>query len=103
MADAAPPCSIQVQDVFGAAVAKSCLRGFDFTLLFEETILTILPLGITSMLVLSPLCFVLDPALLGRGALATNISKFFWLYYVYQPSGIALKKHRDHGFSFSNW
>ncbi|KAH0592836.1 hypothetical protein MHUMG1_09481 [Metarhizium humberi] len=102
MPDAAPPCSIQVQDVFGAAVAESCLRGFDFTLLFEETILTILPLGITSMLALSPLCFVLDPALLGRGALATNISKFFWLCYVYQPSGIALKKHRDHGFSFSN-
>ncbi|KAG8410254.1 hypothetical protein J3458_017969 [Metarhizium acridum] len=50
MPDVVPPCSIQVQDVFGATVAESCLGGFDFTLLFEETILTILPLGITILL-----------------------------------------------------
>ncbi|POR38791.1 Canalicular multispecific organic anion transporter 2 [Tolypocladium paradoxum] len=40
------PCSIAVEDVFGPAVADSCVGGFDFTLLFEEGILTTLPLGI---------------------------------------------------------
>ena len=37
---------MSVEDVWGPVVASSCLNGFDFTLLFEETILTILPLGI---------------------------------------------------------
>ncbi|KAK5988781.1 ABC transporter gloK [Cladobotryum mycophilum] len=41
-------CSIDVQDTFGPVVDSHCLDGFDFTLLFEETILTILPLGITA-------------------------------------------------------
>lgn len=41
-----PPCSNATEDVFGPAVASTCLGGFDFTLLFEETILTILPLGL---------------------------------------------------------
>jgi ATP-binding cassette subfamily C (CFTR/MRP) protein 1 len=49
-------CSIDVEDVFGPVVTSSCVRGFDFTLLFEESILTILPLGIAST---SPL-FVLE-------------------------------------------
>lgn len=35
-----------VEDVFGPTVDSSCHHGFDFTLLFEESILTILPLGI---------------------------------------------------------
>ncbi|GBF62869.1 ABC transporter [Trichophyton mentagrophytes] len=39
-------CSIEVEDVFGPSVAGSCLGGFDFTLLFEESILTLPPLGI---------------------------------------------------------
>ncbi|KAM5429329.1 hypothetical protein McanCB56680_000032 [Microsporum canis] len=39
-------CSITVEDVFGPVVASSCLGGFDFTLLFEESILTLVPLGI---------------------------------------------------------
>lgn len=42
-----PGCSIEQENVFGPIVASSCLNGFDFTLLFEETILTLLPLGIT--------------------------------------------------------
>ncbi|KAI1076073.1 ABC multidrug transporter [Whalleya microplaca] len=40
------PCSSAVEDAFGPVVATSCLAGFDFTLLFEESILTILPLGV---------------------------------------------------------
>ncbi|KAJ5185124.1 hypothetical protein N7491_007004 [Penicillium cf. griseofulvum] len=41
-----PSCSIEVEDVFGPTVAPSCLHGFDFTLLFEECIFTLLPLGL---------------------------------------------------------
>ena len=39
-------CSAITEDVFGPTVDISCHDGFDFTLLFEESILTILPLGI---------------------------------------------------------
>jgi ATP-binding cassette subfamily C (CFTR/MRP) protein 1 len=39
-------CSIEIEDAFGPIVNSPCFRGFDFTLLFEEGILTILPLGI---------------------------------------------------------
>lgn len=40
-------CSIELENVFGPIVGSSCLHGFDFTLLFEETILTLVPLGVT--------------------------------------------------------
>ncbi|KJZ74702.1 hypothetical protein HIM_05819 [Hirsutella minnesotensis 3608] len=43
---ATSPCSIDAQDVWGPVVADTCVGGFDFTLLFEESILTILPLGV---------------------------------------------------------
>lgn len=46
MAGSLQACSIAVEDVFGPTVDSSCHHGFDFTLLFEESILTILPLGI---------------------------------------------------------
>ncbi|GKZ96685.1 hypothetical protein AnigIFM59636_011200 [Aspergillus niger] len=46
MSDPQQGCSMAVEDVFGI-VNSSCLNGFDFTLLFEEAILTILPLGIS--------------------------------------------------------
>lgn len=36
-------CGSAVQDVFGPIVGESCLGGFDFTLLFEEAVLTIVP------------------------------------------------------------
>lgn len=42
-------CSIVVENVFGPIVTRSCLDGFDFTLLFEESILTIAPLIIAGM------------------------------------------------------
>lgn len=41
-------CSTAAEDAFGPAVDSSCRDGFDFTLLFEESILTVLPLGIAS-------------------------------------------------------
>ncbi|EJP64343.1 ABC transporter [Beauveria bassiana ARSEF 2860] len=40
-------CTIDVERVFGPSVSSTCLGGFDFTLVFEETILTILPLSLT--------------------------------------------------------
>lgn len=42
-------CSIEVHDRFGPTVVSSCLNGFDFTLLFEESVLTLLPLLFTGM------------------------------------------------------
>jgi hypothetical protein len=53
MPDLAAPCSIAVEDVFGPVVASSCLGGFDFTLLFEESILTLVPLGYAGASLLS--------------------------------------------------
>ncbi|KAK8148806.1 hypothetical protein G3M48_009107 [Beauveria asiatica] len=43
-------CTIHVERVFGPFVSSTCLGGFDFTLVFEETILTILPLSQTCKL-----------------------------------------------------
>lgn len=46
MLDPPSPCSVVVEDTFGPFVNASCRHGFDFTLLFEELILTLLPLVI---------------------------------------------------------
>ncbi|KID73703.1 ABC transporter, partial [Metarhizium brunneum ARSEF 3297] len=51
-------CSIDVHNVFGPTVAYACLNGFDFTLLFEESILTLLPLLLT-VLILVPRAVIL--------------------------------------------
>lgn len=51
MAQASPSCAA-LDDSFGPH-AGNCRGGFDFTLLFEEAILTILPLGVL-FLVLPP-------------------------------------------------
>lgn len=40
------PCSAADEDVFGPVVDASCRNGFDFTLLFEELILALLPIAI---------------------------------------------------------
>ncbi|KAJ5139829.1 P-loop containing nucleoside triphosphate hydrolase protein [Penicillium atrosanguineum] len=37
------PCSVADEDLFGPVVNASCHNGFDFTLLFEELILTLIP------------------------------------------------------------
>ena len=50
-------CSMAVEDVFGPTVDSSCHHGFDFTLLFEESILTILPLGIARKFLLLKLIY----------------------------------------------
>jgi len=36
-------CSYGADNVFGPVVAAECRQGFDFTLLFEQSILSILP------------------------------------------------------------
>lgn len=40
-----PACSIAAENSFGPQVV-GCLGGFDFTLFFEETILSILPMSL---------------------------------------------------------
>lgn len=42
------PCSPAIENEIGPIVSSSCLDGFDFTLLFEESILVFLPLVIAS-------------------------------------------------------
>ncbi|KAJ5587013.1 P-loop containing nucleoside triphosphate hydrolase protein [Penicillium hispanicum] len=44
-----PPCSVADEDVFGPTVSAACRHGFDFTLLFEEIVLTLLPLFLVSL------------------------------------------------------
>ncbi|KAI1626473.1 hypothetical protein EDD37DRAFT_648899 [Exophiala viscosa] len=44
-------CTIQVNNVFGPAVSSTCQYGFDFTLLFEEVFLCIVPIVVLSVLV----------------------------------------------------
>ncbi|KAG8405569.1 hypothetical protein J3458_022215 [Metarhizium acridum] len=44
-------CSIAVENNFGPVV-EGCLDNFDFTLLFEEAILSITPMGVTILLLL---------------------------------------------------
>ncbi|KAJ5246170.1 P-loop containing nucleoside triphosphate hydrolase protein [Penicillium chermesinum] len=46
------PCAVSDEDVFGPIVNSSCRHGFDFTLLFEETIFTFLPILIACPIVL---------------------------------------------------
>lgn len=41
-------CSVE-EDAFGPIVAPSCLHGFDFTLLFEEGILTLGPIVVVCL------------------------------------------------------
>jgi hypothetical protein len=44
------PCSIKAESLFGPQVAPECRDGFDFTLLFEELILTLIPLSLVSLI-----------------------------------------------------
>lgn len=41
-------CSSEVENTWGPAVDAPCADGFDFTLLFEEAILQLLPAGLAS-------------------------------------------------------
>lgn len=43
---AAMSCSPAAEDTWGPVVSRDCRGGFDFTLLFEEAILTLAPLAI---------------------------------------------------------
>ncbi|KAF3491610.1 Cyclic peptide transporter [Arthroderma uncinatum] len=46
------PCTVRDENVFGPFIQPSCFNGFDFTLLFEENILTIVPSAIACLLLL---------------------------------------------------
>lgn len=49
--DIVSKCTLHADNVFGPAVASPCRRGFDFTLLFEQSILSIAPSSIFLLLV----------------------------------------------------
>lgn len=49
LTDTSKLCSIAVENTFGPRVSRSCLKGFDFTLFFEEVILTIVPIAIVCL------------------------------------------------------
>ena len=52
------PCPVHVEQVFGPQV-DGCLQNFDFTLLFEETVLSI-PASSVFLLLLIPRLFILS-------------------------------------------
>ncbi|KAJ5740408.1 P-loop containing nucleoside triphosphate hydrolase protein [Penicillium malachiteum] len=64
-------CLVADEDAFGPIVNASCHHGFDFTLLFEETILTLLPLSIL---------FVLWPFRVWKLYNSSEKVKLSWLY-----------------------
>ncbi|PFH57820.1 hypothetical protein XA68_14537 [Ophiocordyceps unilateralis] len=83
-----PPCSIAVEDRFGPAVTDSCLGGFDFTLLFEESILTLVPLAIALLWAASrALTLRIEPAKVKASWLLA--AKMF-LYFSYVILQVAL-------------
>ncbi|OCK89464.1 putative multidrug resistance protein [Cenococcum geophilum 1.58] len=49
--DIASTCTLHADNVFGPVVASPCRHGFDFTLLFEQSILSIVPSSIFLLLV----------------------------------------------------
>ncbi|KAG5930350.1 hypothetical protein E4U42_001865 [Claviceps africana] len=77
-------CSIDVHDVFGPTVTRSCLHGFDFTLLFEESVLTLMPLLLTVLQIVL-LIIRAQPhtptTRLTLPATAIVIASFAWLLY----------------------
>lgn len=44
-------CPLSADQVFGPIVARSCRQGWDFTLLFEQSILSIAPISIFLLVV----------------------------------------------------
>ena len=79
------PCSAKADDTFGPAVAQ-CRENFDFTLLFEQTILTIAPAA------LFLLCVPVRIIRLYRRSMKTQPSILHQLKLVnYAPNSIILQ------------
>jgi hypothetical protein len=76
-----------VEDTFGPAVASSCVGGFDFTLLFEESILTVLPLGIASTQFTFPVTLTSY----------SNYLQLLGLFYASLACGMKVSKSENHG------
>lgn len=58
MAQPSTECVIAAESKFGPIVSSACNGGFDFTLLFEETILSVVPSVIAAGLLLTRLTFL---------------------------------------------
>ncbi|KAH6719181.1 P-loop containing nucleoside triphosphate hydrolase protein [Leptodontidium sp. MPI-SDFR-AT-0119] len=71
-------CPVSVQDVFGPVV-DGCGSDFDFTLLFEESILFILPLIITTILAILELARRYNHQALYRGGILLALKLVSWI------------------------
>ncbi|KAM3435751.1 hypothetical protein NHJ13734_005395 [Beauveria thailandica] len=87
-------CTIHVERVFGPFVSSTCLGGFDFTLVFEETILTILPLSLT--------CKLSTNARLAIALANTCLQSSCHLGALFNCE-MRSQKSINHGFFLSNW
>ncbi|KAM3436532.1 hypothetical protein MY4824_004307 [Beauveria thailandica] len=86
-------CTIHVERVFGPFVSSTCLGGFDFTLVFEETILTILPLSQT--------CKLSTNARLATALANTCLQSSYHLGALFNCE-MRSQKSINHGFFLSN-
>ncbi len=95
-------CTIDVERAFGPSVSSTCLGGFDFTLLFEETILTILPLGLTCKLSLSRRRAREPPRLRLSHSNALSL-QFFYRWDALFNCAMRSPRSTSHGFCLSKW
>ncbi|KAL3426496.1 hypothetical protein PVAG01_00005 [Phlyctema vagabunda] len=70
-------CPVRVQDTFGPVV-DGCGSDFDFTLLFEESILFILPVSLASVLAILELAYRYHRQTLFRGGLLLPLKLIAW-------------------------
>ncbi|CVL03538.1 related to multidrug resistance protein [Fusarium mangiferae] len=90
-----PNCLLHVEDTFGPVV-KGCGSNFDFTLLFEETILCILPLCIAICLAIFRVTRLWKKPVIFKGCFILPLKLIAWtLVLGSQASVVALFSIRD--------
>uniref|UniRef100_A0A0D2Y6P3 ABC transporter domain-containing protein n=1 Tax=Fusarium oxysporum (strain Fo5176) TaxID=660025 RepID=A0A0D2Y6P3_FUSOF len=90
-----PNCLLHVEDTFGPVV-KGCGSNFDFTLLFEETILCILPLCVAICLAVFRITRLWKKPVIFKGCFILPLKLIAWtLVLGSQTSTVALFSIRD--------
>ncbi|KAL7756907.1 hypothetical protein ACKLNR_013900 [Fusarium oxysporum f. sp. zingiberi] len=90
-----PNCLLHVEDTFGPVV-KGCGSNFDFTLLFEETILCILPLCVAICLAVFRITRLWTKPVIFKGCFILPLKLIAWtLVLGSQTSTVALFSIRD--------
>ncbi|KAI1033937.1 hypothetical protein LB503_010963 [Fusarium chuoi] len=90
-----PNCLLHVEDTFGPVV-KGCGSNFDFTLLFEETILCILPLCVAICLAVFRVTRLWNKPVIFKGCFILPLKLIAWtLVLGSQASVVALFSIRD--------